>query len=79
MSYLDVSPMITALRTTPDVFEFTKGSLHHIPSRHRFGFGPTGDVRIDAYCGCASLMVSKDQQVQLYEAFNEWRASYCVG
>jgi len=76
MAYLDVNPMITALRTSPDAFEFTKGSLHHIPSRHRFQFDQAGRVRVDAQCNCSSLTVSKDQEAMLFGAFGEWRASY---
>ena len=76
MAYLDVSPMITALRASPDTFEFTKGYLHHIPSRHRFQFDTSGRVRLDAQCSCASLRVREEQEPKLFEAFNEWRASY---
>lgn len=76
MTYLDVSPMISALRTSPDTFEFTRGYLHHIPSRHTFKFDSGGRVRLDAQCSCASLRVREDQEASLYEAFNEWRASY---
>ena len=76
MAYLDVSPMISALRTSPDTFEFTRGNLHHIPSRHRFQFDSSGRVRLDAQCSCATLRVRDEQQAPLFEAFNEWRASY---
>jgi hypothetical protein len=76
MAYLDVSPMISSLRSSPETFEFSRGSLHHIPSRHRFQFDGKGQVRVDAHCNCACLMVSKEQETNLYQAFNEWRASY---
>jgi hypothetical protein len=76
MAYLDISPMVTALRTTPHAFEFTSGSLHHLPSRHRFRFDPSGHVRVDAPCSCSMLRVSKEQQETLVEAYGEWRASY---
>ena len=76
MAYLDVSPMITALRSSPDTFEFTRGQLHHIPSRHNFQFDSSGNVRLDAQCSCATLRVRNEQQAPLFEAFNEWRASY---
>ncbi len=75
MTYLDVSPMISALRVSPEHFEFTHGSLHHIPSRHRFHFHPDG-VQIDALCDCSFLAVSPKQEETLREAFGEWRASY---
>ncbi len=76
MNYLDVSPMITALNGSPDHFEFTYGSLHHIPSRHRFYFDPKGGVRVDAHCDCSSLAVDSQQERALNEAFNEWRVNY---
>lgn len=76
MNYLDVNPMITALRASPDQFEFSYGSLHHIPSRHRFHFDPSGRVQIDAHCDCSSLAVDSRQEPALREAFNDWRAGY---
>jgi hypothetical protein len=76
MNYLDVSPLVTALRTSPDTFEFTGGSLHHIPSRHRFKFDSNGGVRLHAQCSCSFLSIRKEQEMGLYEAFQQWRASY---
>ena len=61
MTYLDVSPMIHALRASPDQFEFNSGSLHHVPSRHRFQFDE-GRVRVDAHCDCAFLNVEHRQE-----------------
>ena len=63
--YLDVSPMISALRFQPDDFEFKHGWLHHVPSRHRFQFDRMGRVTIDALCGCASLSVKPEQTDEL--------------
>ena len=76
MAYLDVSPMIHALRTSPEHFEFTNGSLHHIPSRHKFQFDWEGRVRVEARCDCAFLAVNTDQESSLCEAFSEWRTNY---
>jgi hypothetical protein len=76
MTYLDVSPMIAALGTNPEHFEFTKGSLHHIPSHHRFQFDRKGRVQISALCDCSTLAVSSDQQAALCKAFDEWRVNY---
>jgi hypothetical protein len=76
MHYLDVSPLITSLRTTPDAFEFTRGALHHIPSRHRFKISTDGSVRLDAQCSCAFLAIRKEQEPALVEAFQEWRVNY---
>jgi hypothetical protein len=76
MAQLDVSPMISALQSNPDHFEFTTGSLHHIPSRHRFRFDAKGLTSIDAICGCASLEVSREQEALLFEAYNNWTVDY---
>src|ERR1043165_307891 len=76
MAQLNVSPMISALQSNPDHFEFTAGSLHHIPSRHRFQFDRKGLTGIDTPCGCASLEVSREQEAVLFEAFNDWKANY---
>ena len=76
MAYLDVSPMTAALRTTPEMFEMDHGWLHHLPSRHRFSFGPKGDVELSAQCDCSLLAIRPDQEVALAVAFNEWRRSY---
>jgi len=74
--YLDVSPMISALRFQPDDFEFKHGWLHHVPSRHRFQFDKMGRVTIDALCGCASLSVKPEQTDELVSMFKTWRREY---
>jgi len=76
MAYLDASPLISALRTDPEVFEFSNGYLRHIPSRHRFQFNSTHGVRVQAECACAFLEIAKSQQPSLCEAFQEWRLNY---
>jgi hypothetical protein len=76
MAYLDVSPMITALRASPDQFEITHGWLHHMPSRHNFRFGPEGNVTIEARCDCSFLAVRREQELELLDAFRHWQAGY---
>jgi hypothetical protein len=76
MAYLDVNPMIMALRSSPDHFAFSSGSLHHIPSGHRFKFDRSGRVNIQARCACSYLEVSNDQQMALFETFNDWHLNY---
>ena len=75
---LDVSPMISALRFQPGDFEFTHGSLHHVPSRHRFQFDRLGRVTIDAACGCASLAIKPEQTDELIDMFKTWRRDYWI-
>ena len=76
MAYLDVSPMTAALRTTPDEFEMDHKWLHHIPSGHRFAFGPKGECELRAQCDCSLLAIKPDQGAGLATAFEEWRLSY---
>lgn len=76
MTYLDVSPMISALQTHPEAFSFESGELYHIPSRHRFVFDAGRRVRVDANCECSSLRVSPGQESSLYDAFRRWRTNY---
>ena len=76
MQYLNVSPMMVALRTAPEEFELTDGWLHHTPSRHSFRFGPNDAVEIRAACNCALLAVQPAQQRELADCFRQWRAIY---
>ena len=74
--YLDVSPMISALRFQPGDFEYAHGWLHHVPSRHRFQFDRLGRVTIDAMCGCASMAIKPEQTDELVTMFKTWRQHY---
>jgi hypothetical protein len=76
MSYLDATPVISALRTSPNAFEFVGGALRHIPSRHHFYFERGGHVRLAAECDCSYLTVNPEQEPALTEAFSKWRVDY---
>jgi len=76
MSYLDVSPMITALRHTPDAFELSGEWLTHIGSWHSFRFGQGDQVEIRAACNCALLAIRPDQAAALTRCFREWETNY---
>jgi hypothetical protein len=76
MPYLNVNPMMTALRTAPEEFELVSGWLHHIRSRHSFRFSPDDQVEIRAACNCALLAVRPEQEHQLATCFREWHMSY---
>jgi len=76
VQYLNVNPMMVALRSAPEEFELADGWLHHIPSRHSFRFGPTDAVEIRAACNCALLMIQPEQQRELADSFRQWRAVY---
>jgi hypothetical protein len=74
--FLDLSPMIDALRFQPADFEYSDGWLEHVPNRHRFCFNQHRGVAIDAACGFAGQPIRQDQARQLFETFVEWRADY---
>ena len=76
MPYLDVNPMMTALRTAPEEFELVSGWLHHIRSRHSFRFSPDDQVEIRAACNCALLAVRPEQEHQLAACFREWHSNF---
>src|ERR1700730_8463716 len=76
MAYLDVSPMIIALRTSPSDFEMKRGWLRHFPSRHEFKFDREGNVRLHARCDCAMLAVRREQGLELWQTFQQWHVSY---
>ena len=55
MTYLELAPAITAIRSRPEEFEFSSGMLHHLRSRHSFRFMSDDDVKFQAACDCALL------------------------
>ena len=57
MTYLELAPLITAIRSRPEEFEFSNDTLHHVRSRHRFRFLSDDDMEIDAAFDCSLLCV----------------------
>jgi hypothetical protein len=76
MTYLELAPAITAIRSRPEEFEFSNNTLHHLNSQHRFHFVGEGDVQIHALCDCSTLRASPDQAREFHAAYREWHASY---
>lgn len=76
MAYLELSPMIAALRERPTDFEADRGWLVHFPSRHCFMFDRLGNVAMHARCDCAHLSVRVEDAQELWTAYREWHASY---
>src|SRR5207237_5097264 len=76
MTYLELAPAITALRSRPDEFELRDNALHHLGSRHSFRFLSDDEVRIEAFCDCSQLRASREQSRTLHEAFTHWQATY---
>lgn len=77
MTYLDISPMLVALREQPANFELRGAELHHVPSRHSFGFTRGGRAAVTrAWCDCAALPISETQSSQFKLAFDDWMLAY---
>jgi hypothetical protein len=76
MTYLELAPLITAIRSRPEEFEFSNDTLHHVRSRHGFRFVSDDDMEIHAACDCSFLRASKEQTRVFHAAYREWHASY---
>lgn len=76
MPYLDISPMITALRTAPDEFELVEGWLNHTRSSHSVRFDGNDDAELRAACNCTLLAIRSEQRRELTQCFREWEDSY---
>jgi hypothetical protein len=76
IQYLDVAPLIVALRNRPAEFEFRGPWLFHLPSRHRFKFDSSGHVSIDAACDCSALSAQHAQGIELWGAYQHWYYGY---
>jgi hypothetical protein len=76
MTYLELSPTITALRDRPMDFGVDRGWHTHYPSRHSFMFDRRGNLILHARCDCALLSIRPEQAKELGTAFQDWRTSY---
>src|SRR3990167_3892878 len=75
MTYLELAPAITAMRSRPEEFEFSNDTLHHLRSRHRFKFISDDEVEIHAACDCATLRASPEQARAFHQAYRAWHAA----
>jgi hypothetical protein len=76
MTYLELAPAISAIRSRPEEFEFSNKTLHHLASRHRFRFLSDDEVEIYAACDCSTLRASPEQARAFHAAYREWHSSY---
>ena len=76
MAYLDLTPMLQAMRARPDAFEMYGPFLRHIRSQHLLDFDRRGNARVHARCDCAMLQVSLDQSEEMMAAFSAWKIIY---
>jgi len=76
MAYLDLSPMLQAMRARPSEFEMQGSYLRHISSHHLLNFDIWGNARVHARCDCAMLDVSREQSDEMKTAIAAWRVVY---
>src|SRR5260370_14606907 len=76
MAYLDLSPMLQAMRVRPGEFELQGAYLHHVPSHHLLNFDTSGNARVHARCDCAMLNVSREQSEEMKAAMSAWKVVY---
>ena len=76
MAYLDLSPMLQAMRVRPSEFEMQGAYLHHVPSHHLLNFDTSGHARVHARCDCAMLDVSREQSEEVKAAMSAWKVVY---
>jgi hypothetical protein len=74
--YLDVGPMILALRQKPSEFEIRYDRLRHRPSRHLLAFHRNVGGRIVARCNCTEFPIRPEQAAALSAAISNWERSY---
>src|SRR5260370_5490501 len=76
MAYLDLTPMLQAMRARPSEFEMHGPFLRHIRSQHLLDFDRRGNARVHARCDCAMLQVSREQSEEMMAAFSAWKIIY---
>src|SRR5258708_3988566 len=73
MAYLDLTPMLQAMRARPGEFEMQDFYLRHVPSQHLLTFNIWGKAQVHARCDCAMLEVSSEQSGELTDAISAWK------
>jgi hypothetical protein len=76
MAYLDLTPMLQAMRARPSEFEMQGSYLRHMPSHHLLNFDIWGNARVHARCDCAMLDVSREQSEEIKSAIAAWKVVF---
>ena len=76
MAYLDLTPMLQAMRARPSEFEMDGPFVQHIRSQHLLEVDRRGNVRVHARCDCARLEVSREQGEEMMAALSAWKIVY---
>jgi hypothetical protein len=76
MAYLDLTPMLQAMRARPSEFEVNGPFLRHIRSQHLLEVDRRGNVLVHARCDRARLEVSREQGEEMMAALSAWKIVY---
>jgi hypothetical protein len=76
MAYLDLAPMLQAMRARPSEFEMYGRYLRHTRSQHLLDFDSWGNARVHARCDCAMLQVSREQGEEMKAVLSAWKIVY---
>ncbi len=76
MAYLDLTPMLQAMRARPSEFEMYGPYLRHIRSQHLLDIDSRGNARVHARCDCAMLQVSREQGEEMKAVLSAWKIVY---
>jgi hypothetical protein len=76
MAYLDLTPMLQAMRARPNEFEMYGSYLRHIRSQHLLDFDSRGNARVHARCDCAMLQVSREHGEEMKAVLSAWKIVY---
>jgi hypothetical protein len=76
MAYVDLTPMLETIRTSPSEFDMYGPYLRHIRSEHLLDFDYRGNARVHARCDCSALQVSREQSEEMKAAISAWKVVY---
>ena len=78
MAYLDISPVLTALRERPNEFTVSDGWVQQHSSRYRLKAQVDGHVLVETEDGSAGPLISCSQGFDLFRAIENWRVNYWI-
>ncbi len=74
--YLDLGPMLEAIRERPREFDVRGRYFRDCRNRHRFFFDSHGVVHVDAGSAGAELAIRPEQSEELKQAIHHWEETY---
>ena len=76
MRTLDLTPLMTAMRSRPGEFEMNEPWLRHRASGHAFLILNGTLARIQAPCSCGELVAEPSQTAEFVRVLNAWTMGY---